>query len=207
MTYRFEQTVQTARQSLQGQKQPDSVTYVWHIEGYDNLLAHARTLIRESTTELLVALWPHEARVLAPDFAQAEARDVEITTLCLAACAEECGGCRGRIFRNNVVETPDARWLMLVPDGEVVLAGEVADSGAVSSVRSRQRLLVNMTSWFIRHSIAVAVMLQEIGGELETQLTPRSRSELAAVGPQGGKDWLAHMRRLLSVRRGASDLQ
>lgn len=207
MTHRFEQTVGDARQTLQALSRPAADTYVWHIEGYGNLLAHARAVIRDTGKELLVALWPNEARLLAADFAQAEARKVEITTLCLAACAEECGGCRGRIFRNNVVETPGSRWLLLVPDGESVLIGEAAGNGEASSVRSRQRLLVNMTAWFIRHSIALAVILQEIGGQLEAQLTPQARAALAAVGPAGENGWLAYMRKLLSVRRHSAQLR
>jgi sugar-specific transcriptional regulator TrmB len=200
MIHRFAQTAQTAKQTLQAMSRPAEDGYVWHIQGYDNLLAHARALVKGAAHSLLVALWPHEARALAAEFVEAEARQVEITTLCLAACPEECGGCRGRIFRNKVVDTQDTRWLLVVPDEETVLAGEIPSGGSASSVRSRQRLLVNLTAWFIRHSIALAVLLQEIGEQLEMQLTPQARAALATVGPEGARSWLAHMRGLLAVR-------
>jgi sugar-specific transcriptional regulator TrmB len=204
MTHRFEHTVGTAKQTLQALSRPVPSGYVWQVQGYDNLLAHGRALIHDASHQLMVALWPQEARALASDFVQAEERSVEITTLCLASCAQECGGCRGRIFRNKILDTEDARWLVVVPDDESVLVGEIPTDGEASTVRSRQKLLVNMTTWFIRHSIALGVMLQDIGGQVEARLTPHAQAMLATVGPQGSQGWLAYMRELLSAT-GRSD--
>lgn len=200
MTHRFTQTVTTAQQTLEELSRPVEEGYVWHVQGYDNLLAHAHAVIQSAKRHLLVATWPDEARHLADDLVETEARGVELTTLCLAACPQECGACRGQVFRNRVVETQESRWLMLVPDEETVLVGEISPRGETSSVRSRQRLLVSMTAWFIRHSIALAVMLQDIGEQVEAHLASRSRAALAASGPEGSRSWLAYMRELLSTR-------
>ena len=206
IAHHFEHTVDAVKQTLQSLNRPVEDGYVWHIQGYDHLLSHARTVIKGTADQLLVALWPDEARALADDFAAAETRKVEITTLCLAACAQECGGCRGRIFRNNVIDTQDSRWLMLVPDQETVLVGEIPTRGEASTVRSRQRLLVNMTAWFIRHSIALAALLQDMGEQIEAHLTPQTRAVLAVVGPQGTHGWLAYMRELLSFKGHSANL-
>jgi sugar-specific transcriptional regulator TrmB len=200
MTHRFTQTVTTTKQTLEGLSRPVEEGYVWHIQGYDNLLSHARAVVQSTARQLLVVTWPDEARALAGDFAEAEDRGVEFTTLCLAACPEECGACRGRVFRNRAVDTQDARWLMLVPDEDAVLAAQIAAGGETSSVRSRQQLLVSMTAWFIRHSIALAVMLQDIGEQVEAQLAPQTRTVLAAIGPEGSRNWLTYMRELLSTK-------
>lgn len=197
--HRFVQTVAATKQALEAMRQPPAAGYVWHIQGYAHLLSHARAVLQSATKELLVAVWPQEALALAGDFAEAEARAVKVTTLCLAACAQECGGCRGQVFRNKVLDTEDARWLMLVPDGQAVLVGEITGDGQTSIVRSQQRLLVGMTAWFIRHSMALGIMLRDIGGQVEAQLTPQARTMLADVGPQGSRGWLAYMRGLLSA--------
>ncbi|HXF60626.1 MAG TPA: helix-turn-helix domain-containing protein, partial [Caldilineaceae bacterium] len=188
MARRFEQTVETAKQTLQSLSRPAADEYVWHIQGYSNLLAHARAVIQEATARLLVAVWPDEARLLAGDFTEAEGRAVEITTLCMAACPAECGGCRGRIFRNRVVDTQETRWLLLVPDEESVLVGEIAADGAASTVRSRQRLLVSLTAWFVRHSLALAALVQEISEQVEGRLTPQTQAALAAARPAGSRN-------------------
>lgn len=87
------------------------------------------------------------------------------------------------------------------------MVAEIAPGEETSSVRSRQRLLVSMTAWFIRHSIALAVMLQDIGEQLEARLAPQARSALAAVAPAGSRNWLAYMRELLSTGVRSSELR
>jgi sugar-specific transcriptional regulator TrmB len=199
-------TLNRAGPALQLLVQHAEADYIWNTQGYSNLLAQARTLIRGANAGLLIALWPDEARALADELAQAEARNLNVTTLCLAACAQECGGCRGRIFRNKVVEIPAARWLLLVSDGEKVLAGEIPANQEVSVVRTRQALLVKMTSWFIQHAIALGVLLLNGGDDLENHLTPDTRAALEDVDPHGPDGWLAHMRKLLRSTGDTADL-
>ena len=193
----FQATRREAAAALQQLAQPPAADYIWNTQGYANLLAQARGLIAKAAGELLIALWPDEARALAPDLSAAEACGTRITTLCLAACTEECGGCRGRILRNKVVETPGARWLLLVENGKEMLAGEIPSHQEVTVVRTRQPLLVNMTSWFIRQAMALGVLLADAGDVIEEHLTPTTHAVLADVDPHGSAGWLAYMRRLL----------
>src|SRR5690606_28007811 len=91
----FQATLNQVGPVLQTLAQPVEAHHIWNTSGYANLLAQARTLIDRTGSDLLIALWPEEARALADDLAQVEARDRTVTTLCLAACTQECGGCRG----------------------------------------------------------------------------------------------------------------
>jgi sugar-specific transcriptional regulator TrmB len=202
----FQATLNRAAPALQQIARPVEADYIWNTHGYASLLAQARTLISSTQEELVIALWPNEARVLADELAGAEARNVHITTLCLPACTQECGGCRGRIFRNKVVDIPDVRWLLLVSDGKEMLAGEIPANQDASAVRTRQALLVKMTSWFVQHAIALGVLLLEGGDCLENQLTPDARAMLAEVDPHGPDGWLAYMRQLLNSTGVRPDL-
>ena len=109
----------------------------------------------------------------------------------------ECGGCRGRILRNKVVDTPGARWLLLVAGGEEMLAGEIPTDQEVTVVRTRQPLLVKMTGWFIQHAMALGVLLADAGDVLENHLLPATHAVLAELDPHGPEGWLAYMRQLL----------
>ena len=91
----FQETLGTAKQALRELTQPAEQTYMWNVQGYDNMLSHARSLVDKSDEQLLVAIWPDEAGLLVNQVDAAVARGVDVTTLCMAACAEECGGCRG----------------------------------------------------------------------------------------------------------------
>jgi DNA-binding MarR family transcriptional regulator len=199
----FQTTLDTARHALDNVNAPAKYEYIWNTHGYPVLLDQARALLAAAQEQALVAIWPDEALTLAEDLAAAEKRGVKITTLCLAACARECGSCRGHIYRYYVPPEERNRWLVLVPDGQEVLAAEIGPGEEALAVRTRQRLLVDLISWYIRHSVALAAVVNDLGGRLQGLLSAETRSILASVGPVAGNGgWLQHMRRLL--RKGGA---
>ena len=88
------------------------------------------------------------------------------------------------------------RWLVLVPDRAEVLAGQVEPGGEAVAVRTRQRLLVELAAWYIRHSIALATLLFDLADRLPELLSPEARTVLASVGAEGS-GWIEYMERLL----------
>jgi HTH-type transcriptional regulator, sugar sensing transcriptional regulator len=206
LTRSTQETLVQARESLMQLPKPVEYDYVGNVRGYPAVIDHARSLIESANQQVLVALWPNEAAALAPEFANAQNRGVEITTLCLAACTKECGFCRGRVYRYQVTDEQQRRWLTLVPDNREVLTGEIGPDGDALAVRTSQHLLVEMASWFIRHSIALAAVISDIGDELTKIIRPETSAVLAAVGPGGQSDgWLEHMRKLLKLSRRVID--
>jgi predicted transcriptional regulator len=196
---RFREDLHEARDSLEKIATPVEHEYVWNTRGYAALQEHASACVEATRKRLLVAVWPEEALALANHVARAEKRGVEITTLCLAACAKECGGCRGRIYRYRVAPEKRTRWLVLVSDEAEVLAGEISQGEEALTVRTRQPVLVELAAWYIRHSIALATLLSDVGSRLKHLLKPETKSVLASVGPAEHKaGWLEHMFQLLS---------
>lgn len=195
----FQDTLQAAQHALSELARPADYEYVWNVRDYPVLLEHARAMVDGAREHLLVAIGRQEAGALADRFAEAEARGVAVTTLCLEACPSECGGCRGGIYRYRVAPEQRQRWLVLVPDSAEVLAGEIGSDQAALAIRTHQRLLVDLVSWYIRHSVALAALLDDLGDRLPDSLAPETRAILQAIGPDarnGG--WLGHMRQLLS---------
>jgi HTH-type transcriptional regulator, sugar sensing transcriptional regulator len=129
---------------------------VWNVQGYDALLDQARTAVSAATGSLLVAVYPDEAAALRAEVADADARGVAITTLCMAACERECGGCRGEVHRYRTTASTARRRLIVVPDDADVVAGEIGSDGDAQCVRTRQPLLVDICSSSVRSAIALA---------------------------------------------------
>ncbi len=194
---RFQETLDTTQQALNELNSPAEYEYVGNVRGYPALVEHARGLLNAAQEYLLLAVWPQEAANLAEPLAQAEQRGLDITTLCLAACPQECGGCRGQIYRYQVAPEQRQRWLVVVSDRGEVLTGEVDSSGETLAVRTRQRLLVELAAWYIRHSIALAAITGDLGSRLGELLDAKTRSILASLQTNDQREgWLEHMLRL-----------
>jgi hypothetical protein len=155
---------------------PAEDAYVWNLRVHAVLLEHARTLLDAVKDQLLVAITRPDAAVLAELLAQAQARGVVVTTLCLDTCTEECGSCRGTICRPCLALDEPTRWLVLVADSTELLAGEAGNGDGVVAVRTRQPLLVGLVSWYIWHSIALATLLNDLNDHLEQVLDPETRA-------------------------------
>jgi sugar-specific transcriptional regulator TrmB len=197
----YEAVIESAQNALESVTAPTEHEQVWNIHGYSVMLEHARSLVDSSQKDLLTALSPDEASALESNFSAAEARGVKITNLCTSACLNECGHCRGNIFRYSVADEKGKRWLVIVRDGEQVLAGEIGLGDETLAVLTQQQILVELISWYIYHSIALATVLNDLGGRIEKFLQPATLSMLASLGPAGmnGKiGWLEYMRENLS---------
>jgi sugar-specific transcriptional regulator TrmB len=182
-----------AHQELEALAAPVKQTYVQNLHGNDQLLENARDLIHTAHERLLIALWQPEAGALAEALAQAQARGVAINMLCCQACAQECGSCQGSIFRYRVTPDQQTHGLIVIQDDDEMLVGTMGTQA--TAIRTHQPGLVQMTAWYVRHSITLATILTDLSGTLEAALSPETRQLLTVIGQ--GDSWLESVRRLV----------
>jgi DNA-binding MarR family transcriptional regulator len=202
----YQASLDTARQALEQIETPPEQEYIWNARGYPALLDHARSFIDAAEKQLLLAVWPQEAKALESQLSQADARGVKITTMCLAGCPQPCGSCRGQLHRTQSPADEIKRWLLVIPDEAEVLAGEVGPGEDALAIRTRQRLLVNLAGWYIRQSIALSSLLQDVGDQLGGLLGPQSRAAFQELGSSStGSGWFDPLREFMNLDEGSSE--
>lgn len=197
----YESILASTQDALESITTPIEPEQVWNIHDYSAMLEHAQSLVDSSEKHLLIAISPEEASALKNNFDAAQSRGIKITNLCTSACLEECAHCRGNIFRYSVTLEKSKRWLVIVQDNEQVLAGEIGPADESLAILTRQQILVELISWYIYHSIALATLLNDLGQRTEGLLRPETLSVLASVGPGGINrqiGWLEYMRKNLA---------
>lgn len=213
---RYKATLTAAEAELSVVSVPPEADSVWNLEGYELILDHGRAVLDQARERLVLAVWPQEARALAAELDAAAERGVDIGTLCLAGCPQECGACRGSIHRQRLSDQTDIRALLIVADegtgvdeGKATTASVVAaeitpggpDAMAVRTargIRTRQRQLVEVSGAYIRHSIALAAVLADLGPRIAELVAPETRRALALLARSGGHaSWLAGLRQVL----------
>lgn len=194
----FQNAVQNASTALAGLNAPVTMEQILNVRGYAVLLDQARALIDNAQQRLLISTWPEEAMALADPLRQAEERGIAITTLCLHGCPNPCPACQGDVFRYAIAPAEPGRWLILVQDNQELLAGEISPQNQALSVRTRQKMLVNLTASYIQNSIALATILSTLGDRLDAQLDSQTRQALNSLRPMGAQsEWLTLMRQLI----------
>ncbi len=191
-------SLKEAHTSLNEVAQATAYEAIFSVRGYLPMLDHARSLIDAAKTSVLVAQEPPESQALKGSVEAAMLRGVKIVTLCLEGCLEECGNCRGSLFRYHVEPLEDSRWLVLLTDEQEMLAAEIGPGDQTLAVRTRQRLLASLAGGYIRRSIALAAVVNDLDVRLEELLNPLTKATLAALSRedrQGG--FLQQLRVLL----------
>jgi predicted DNA-binding transcriptional regulator len=178
--------------------------YVWNVEGYPNVLSRAGAVIRAAKERILVGNWSDESARLDGEVRDAEARGVNVVTLCVQGCATECGKCHGQVYRIPVAGDAVERWLIVVGDDREAVMGEVAPGGNARAAHTTLPVLVAIAAQYVRNTIASAEIVRSLGRRLPQLLDREAARTLSgpALAAPGRGSWLTQL--LGAVRRRRS---
>lgn len=190
-------SLEAANRSLSEIPLPNQGHYVWNVRGKSVVIEHALAVIESAQEQLMIAAWPEEARVLEECLQKKEASGVQVSTLCLAGCSQECGACHGDVHRDLFGDREHSRRLIIVADQQEALAGEMDPASEVIAIRTRQKLMVDLAFGFIRNSIALSAYKQRNCSRLDEEVSPGKVEFLDQLDSESSQnDLLAHLRQI-----------
>lgn len=192
LNLRYQTILDQTQQSLQAATIPEEADVIWNLRGYDTILQQARVMIGAAESSIVLGVWQPEAAALAEVTEAAHARGIEVITLCLQACPADCGSCRDKVFRYHAAPPNAQRWLIVVRDEAELLFASLSQEQP-TAMHSRQPSFIQMASWYVRHSVALAAILCDVGENLDNLLNADTRAVLKAVAPDNGDNWLEYM--------------
>ena len=198
LNHQYQGVLEAASSALGEISTPASVETILNLRGYDTLLEHARLLLGSARANLYLITWPEEAQALGDALREAHQRGVRSVTLCPKACSRICPNCQGDLFRIPVSPAADSRWLVVVQDGVELLAGEIDPQHEAQGVRSRQEMLINLTTGYIQNSTALAQIVRDIGGRLDGLVTAQTLEQIETL--QFSDRWFDTLRQRIQPR-------
>jgi DNA-binding MarR family transcriptional regulator len=186
--------LEKARVAMKALEASPEMPQVWNLEGYEVMLGRAREMIEGAQERLLLGIWAGESRRLADAIAAAVSRGVSVTTLCIQGCPEECGGCRGDIYRYPLADMADPRWLVVSADERELLVGQVAKDGTGIAAVTRVEALVAVGSHYLRNAVAAAEIVRSLGPRMTEVLDAQAIRALRSAGlATASVSWLDRM--------------
>lgn len=186
---RHQRTLAAAHEVLAELESPQEPAQAFTLRGRTELMERAHADIDSARETLLVAIQPPEAAQLAEPLRRARERGVAITTLCLEACERECGDCQGDIHRLQRAPDGASRWLLVVVDERLALLGQMAAASAEGLVTA-QHIVVELASAYIRQSLTLDLLGNELSGRFEGLLSKQAQHLLNHLNP--GRNFPAH---------------
>lgn len=169
----FETQIDALSASLPEVVAPAEASLIHNISGAVQLLDRARDLIESASDNLFVSVWPEEAEPLVPALRRAHRRGVEVSIISFGEIEHE--GSLGHVYPhefshpNVVFERVGARLLIVAADRSGVLIGGVVNEHTWG-VWSDDPAVVLMAVEYVRHDIAMQVLVDRIGTEEVEQL-------------------------------------
>jgi len=162
--YREQQElVNTLRDDLDGLGKTSDLEYVWNIEGYDNVMAKAREMIRQAEKSVYVAVLPSTFPPLRAALAEAVARDVRVVVYSSQSLDLPGGRVVVTAMSEEHLKTAEGLGLVLVVDGDEVLVGERLTPGQARSSWTRSPLFVLIAEHHLRTDLYLPRILDMLG--------------------------------------------
>lgn len=180
----YKRALSTAKKAMERQTKKASSNAVFNLRGKE-LIARAKQIIDNCQHTLFIGIEQKEAGALAQAMEHAAQRGIAITTLCMQACAQECGGCQGNIERYNIAPVGENDWLIIIADDQTALVGQISSHNAEGMVTD-QRIGVEIANAFIRQNMTLAAMGQSLGSRLNDVLPSNVIQQLNNLYPENG---------------------
>jgi len=151
--------------------------YVWRIEGYDNVLAHAWKLIERAERDLYAQIYAEEFVHLRPAFEASAARGVNIGL----ATVGEVQFPAGRVVELPVTEAfgeAAAFALLLVADRNEMLLGERGPTEQARASWTRNRHLATIVEGHVRGALLIPLLYRRLGADDVLSAMPGGEREL-----------------------------
>jgi len=173
---RYQQKIEVFQESLSELETNIEPEQLWNLSGYSNLIAKAKDMISEATSEIYLSAWKSEIREFEKELQEAEKRGIKIVLFSFTRAPKI-----GHVFSYEINETElEKVWdhkIILVRDHEELLMGEANRTNQRKAAWTMNKAIVqiaenhivlDITLYGIRAGVDVShVVIETHPGEFE----------------------------------------
>ncbi|MBT6178979.1 MAG: TrmB family transcriptional regulator [Deltaproteobacteria bacterium] len=141
---RFDTTLEDLKHSLESLVDPVERSVLWQLQDYRAILDHARQIISQAKSKVVISMWNQEAQALESTLTESWQRGVHITTFSFTDLPKLPGTVLSYGIPEPELEEHWPHKLVLIADDSVVLIGHTNLEGPCHAVAAREEALVEM---------------------------------------------------------------
>jgi sugar-specific transcriptional regulator TrmB len=165
--HQHEELVTALQDDLEGLGKTSDLAYVWNIEGYDNVMAKSREMIRHAQDRVYTAVLPSTFPPLKPALEEAVDRGVRVVVYSSRSLDLSGGRVVVASMSEEHLKRTEGLGLVLVVDGDEVLVGERLTASQARSSWTRSPLFVLIAEHHLRTDLYLPRILDMLGGRAE----------------------------------------
>ncbi len=168
-------TVAFLKESVKDITSSSEVSYMWHLQGKDNILQKIKKVLSNTTKFIYVEAWKEDYEFLKKQLKDLEEKGIEIVTVLYGTTDEKIG----KIYFHEMEDMEKdiqahGRWFTLVSDGKESLFA-VFKGTKSQGIWTENQAFMLMAESFIVHDIFLAEIYQKHKKELDEEFGPNLR--------------------------------
>lgn len=168
-----EESVDYIKKNIKKLNQSNKVSYLWHLEGRENIFKKIKTMIAKANSFLYLESWANEFDFFADELRKLEQRGVEIVSVICGKTKNNIGIMHFHEMEGLEKQVKEVgRWFTLVVDGAESLFTVFVEKGVDQGIWTENKAFMLMAESFISHDIFIAEIYRKHKAELDKEFGP-----------------------------------
>ncbi len=168
-----EYSVDYLKKNLKNLNQSHKVSYLWHLDGRENIHKKIMSMIPKAKNFLYLEAWAQEFDFFSEELKELESQGIEIVSVIYGDVQNEIGIMHFHEMEGLEKQVEDiGRWFTLVVDGEEALFAVFVQKGIDQGIWTENKAFMLMAESFISHDIFIAEIYKTRKKELDNEFGP-----------------------------------
>jgi len=168
-----EYSVDYLKKNIKNLSQSQKVSYLWHLEGRDNIFQKIKNMIPKANSFLYLEAWAEEFDFFADELKEVESKGIEIVSVIYGDTKNDIGIMHFHEMEGLEKQVEEVgRWFTLVVDGAESLFAVFVEKGIDQGIWTENKAFMLMAESFISHDIFIAEIYKMHKLELDKEFGP-----------------------------------
>lgn len=172
-----EESVDFLKENLKNLNSKSKVSYMWHLEGRDNIIQKIRSIIGSAQNFLYLEAWAQEFDYFAEELKDIEGKGIKIVSIVYGETENRIGTMHFHQMDGMHDEVKRlGRWFTLVIDAKEAVFAVLDGKDKDEAIWTKNKAFMFMAESFISHDIFIAQIYKNHKDELDREFGPNMKN-------------------------------